>query len=198
MNLSILLFLLYSTSFCKSDDYQYDDYDYDNYYYEGNYDYNNQKSEDYTDDYNQELNDYYGNQNLLAPAPPPPFIPPPTPPPPPPPPVDFNSCINNWCHQKGTMGQYTRCKSVSNNGRTCHNPEIKIGSNIGGKPGGVWYGPDKGTGCFLDRRHMCTNALTEWCKSLFPTTPKIYGTSLYKVIYLFSCFLCSIIELYFQ
>ena len=86
------------------------------------------------------------------------------------------------------MGQYTRCKSVSNNGRTCHNPEIKIGSNIGGKPGGVWYGPDKGTGCFLDRRHICTNALTEWCKSLFPTTPKIYGTALYKVIYLFSCF----------
>ena len=80
MNLSILLFLLYSTSFCKSDDYQYDDYNYDNYIYERNYDYNNQQSEDYTDDYNQELNDYYGNQNLLAPAPfpiAPPFNPPP-------------------------------------------------------------------------------------------------------------------------
>ena len=114
----------------------------------------------------QELNDYYGPQNLLAPAPPPPFIPPPTPPPPPPPPVDFNSCINNWCHQNGTMGQYTRCKSVSNNGRTCHNPEIKYGSTIGGKPGGVSHGqPD----------------LTKWCRQLFLTTPKTYGAAIFKV-----------------
>ena len=97
--------------------------------------------------------------------------------------VDFNSCINNWCYQHGTMGQYTRCKSVSNNGRTCHNPEIKYGSTIGGKPGGVWI-------------HQGTNYLTEWCIQLFPrfgngffspgspAGDKLYGTALYKVIYL--------------
>ena len=148
-NLSILFFLFLLTSLCNSQDYEYDE----NYnYYNENYDY-----------YSQELNDYYGPQNLLAPAPPPPFIPPP-PPPPLPPPTDFNSCINNWCHQKGTMGQYTRCKSVSNNGRTCHNPEIKYGSNIGGKPGG-------------------SLAITGWCKQLFPTTR---GTARYKVTYICS------------
>ena len=44
-----------------------------------NYDYNNQKPEDYTDDYSQDLNDYY-DQNLLAPPNPrpPPILPPPT------------------------------------------------------------------------------------------------------------------------
>ena len=62
---SILLFLVFITSLlCQ--DYQYDE-NYD--YYNENYDY-----------YSQELNDYYGHQNLLAPAPPPPFIPPPLPP----------------------------------------------------------------------------------------------------------------------
>ena len=71
---------------------------------------------------------------------------------------EYNSCINNWCHQKGTMGQYTRCKSVSNNGRTCHHPEIKYGSTIGGKPGGVWIGAYR----------RSTNDLTEWCKQIFP------------------------------
>ena len=54
--------------------------------------------------------------------------------------VDFNSCIKNWCFQHGTMGQYTRCKTVSNNGRTCHDPEIRYGSTIGGKPGGMGGG----------------------------------------------------------
>ena len=47
------------------------------YYLWVNYDYYNQKSKDYTDDYSQELNDYYGNQNLIAPPTspiPPPFI----------------------------------------------------------------------------------------------------------------------------
>ena len=68
------LFLVILSSLCNSQDYGYDDYDYNENY-------------DYTDDYSQELNDYYG-QNLLAPAPlpiPPPPTPPPTPPPPPPP-----------------------------------------------------------------------------------------------------------------
>ena len=42
------------------------------------------------------------------------------------------------------MGQYTRCKRVSNNGRTCHNPEIRYGTTVGGKPGG-WMMQDTGT-----------------------------------------------------
>ena len=72
----ILLFLVFITSLCNSQDYKYDE----NYnYYNENYDY-----------YSQELNDYYGNENLLAPGPgpspiPTPFIPPPLPPMPPPP-----------------------------------------------------------------------------------------------------------------
>ena len=63
---SLLLFLVFAT-LCNSQDYEYDDYNYNENY-------------DYTDDYSQELNDYYGHQNLLAPAPPPPFIPPTLPP----------------------------------------------------------------------------------------------------------------------
>ena len=88
--------------------------------------------------------------------------------------VDFRSCINNWCYQNGTMGQYTRCKSVSNNGRTCHNPEIKFGSMVGGKPGGVWYSRGLFEGLEGDE-------LTKWCKQLFPTASKIYGSVQYKV-----------------
>ena len=71
---SLLLFLVFATSSCNSQVYEYDDYNYNENY-------------DYTDDYSPELIDYYG-QNLLAPAPlpiPPPPTPPPTPPPPPPP-----------------------------------------------------------------------------------------------------------------
>ena len=55
-----LLFVVFLTSLCNSQDYRYDDYNYNE------YDYNNQQPEDYTDDYSQELNDYYG-QNLRAP-----------------------------------------------------------------------------------------------------------------------------------
>ena len=81
--------------------------------------------------------------------------------------VDFNSCINNWCYQNGSMGQYTRCKRVSNNGRTCHNPEIRYGNTVGGKPGGIPFGGD-----------------LEWCKQLFPTTSIIRATAKYTVTFL--------------
>ena len=66
-NLCILLFVVLLTSLCNSNDYNYDDYKYNEYNYDDeNYDYyHNKKSEDYT----EELNDYYGHQNLLAPAP---------------------------------------------------------------------------------------------------------------------------------
>ena len=73
INFYILSFLLFLTSFSNSQDYEYDDYNYNENY-------------DYTDDYSQELNDYY-DQNLLAPPNPPPLppIPPPIPLPAPPP-----------------------------------------------------------------------------------------------------------------
>ena len=71
-NSCILLFLVFLTSLCNSQDYRYDDYNYDE------YDYNNQNPEDYTDNYSQDLNDYY-DQNLLVPTnlplPPPPSPP---------------------------------------------------------------------------------------------------------------------------
>ena len=68
-NFCTLLLVFFFVSLCNSQDYKYDDYD--QYY-------------DYTDDYSQQLNDYY-NQNLLAPPipPPPPILPRPTPPQPP-------------------------------------------------------------------------------------------------------------------
>ena len=78
--LRILLFLIFITSFCNSEDYKYDE----------NYDYYN---ENY-DNYNQVLNDYYGHQNILAPGPPIPPTLPPMPPPPPPHPGNYmNVCF---------------------------------------------------------------------------------------------------------
>ena len=84
--------------------------------------------------------------------------------------VNFHSCIHDWCYQKGTKGQYTRCKTVSNDGRTCYNPEIRYGSTIGGIPGSFNEGYMK-----------------EWCKQLFPTSSIIRGsaTSRPRVTYLF-------------
>ena len=79
-NFYILSLILFLSLLCNSQDYEYDDYQYDDEYY----DYNNQKPEDYTDDSNDDLNDYY-NQNLLAPPNPPPPPPRPFPIPPPPP-----------------------------------------------------------------------------------------------------------------
>ena len=79
-NFCILSLILLLSSLCNSQDYEYDDYK----YYDENYDYNFQKPEDYTDDYSQDLNDYY-DQNLLAPPNPPPPPPRPFPIPPPPP-----------------------------------------------------------------------------------------------------------------
>ena len=52
-NFCILLFVIFLTSLCDSQDYRYDDYNYDE------YGYNNQQPEDYTDDYSQDFNDNY-------------------------------------------------------------------------------------------------------------------------------------------
>ena len=70
-NFNILLFLFSVTSLCtaQSDHYNYDNYNYDQY----NYDRNNYDEYDYNEKY-----DYYGHQNLLAPAPLPIQPPPPT------------------------------------------------------------------------------------------------------------------------
>ena len=67
------------------------------------------------------------------------------------------------------MGQYTRCKTVSNNGRTCHDPEIRYGSTVGGKPGDWMF-----EGRLLS---------TKWCQQLFPTISITNGTVIYKVTY---------------
>ena len=92
--------------------------------------------------------------------------------------VDFRSCINNWCYQHGTMGQYTRCKRVSSNGRTCHNPEIKYGSTVGGKPGGYMMQQSYRLGSGL-----LNIGPTVWCQQLFPTTSITNGSVIYKVTY---------------
>ena len=66
-NFCIFLFLAFLSLLCNSEDYKYDNYKYNEYNYDDeNYDYyHDKKSEDYT----EELNDYHGHQNLLAPAP---------------------------------------------------------------------------------------------------------------------------------
>ena len=70
--------------------------------------------------------------------------------------VGFHSCVDEWCFQKGTNQQYTRCKTVSKDGRTCYNPTIKYGSTTGGSPG----------------KHPFNN-IAAWCQQLFPNS--IYG-----------------------
>ena len=44
----------------------------------------------------------------------------------------FAKCRNKWCLQKGlSKPQHTKCESVTNNGQTCVNPEIKYGTTTG-------------------------------------------------------------------
>ena len=43
----------------------------------------------------------------------------------------FAGC-HKWCLQKGlSKPQHTKCESVTNNGQTCVNPEIKYGTTSG-------------------------------------------------------------------
>ena len=47
----------------------------------------------------------------------------------------FTKCQNKWCLQKGLQKpQHTKCESVTNNGHTCNNPEIKYGTTTMGLP----------------------------------------------------------------
>ena len=78
--------------------------------------------------------------------------------------VDFHSCVDEWCFQKGTNQQYTRCKTVSKDGRTCYNPTIRYGSTIGGRPALTVLHPE--------------SYISDWCKQLFPSS--IQGTATYK------------------
>ena len=74
----------------------------------------------------------------------------------------FHFCVNKWCYQKGTRQQYTKCKSVSKDGKTCYLPEIRYGSTVGGRPA---------------KRSRYSNIL-QWCKQLFPTSTR--GTATYS------------------
>ena len=73
--------------------------------------------------------------------------------------VGFHLCIHDWCFQKGTKEQYTRCKKASEDGRTCYYPTIRYGSTIGGNP----------------YKHGNNNILN-WCLQLFPTSIKGIAT----------------------
>ena len=103
----------------------------------------------------------------------------------------FTNCHNEWCLQKGLQKpQYTKCESVTNNGKTCNNPEIKyiysytvtvgfpweFSSNNYEKwceqLGGVYVGHTFGTrrghpviGCTLDAQGRMTDPRNwHWCE----------------------------------
>ena len=47
----------------------------------------------------------------------------------------FSDCNTQWCLQQGlNLPQHTKCELVTNNGKTCNNPQIKYGSVEGGIP----------------------------------------------------------------
>ena len=74
--------------------------------------------------------------------------------------VGFTSCLNRWCHQSGTNNQYTKCKRVSEDGRTCYNPEIRYGTyTYTYGIGGYVYSP------YLNSNN---NIHLQWCRQLFP------------------------------
>merc|ERR1719369_1485148 len=76
---------------------------------------------------------------------------------------NFHGCIKTWCYQKGTKEQYTKCQTVSPDGKTCYNPEIRYGSTASGSRPIFFPGE-------------FTN-IPEWCKQLFPTSSS--GTATY-------------------
>ena len=47
----------------------------------------------------------------------------------------FERCVENWCPQANTNQQFTRCESITNDGHTCINPEVRYGTVSGGIPG---------------------------------------------------------------
>ena len=74
----------------------------------------------------------------------------------------FHKCVNNWCIQHGTNEQYTKCQTVSLDGKTCYKPEIRYGTTASGsRP--IFYPK------FIN--------IPQWCKQLFPTSSS--GTATY-------------------
>ena len=65
----------------------------------------------------------------------------------------FQECVSEWCLQKDTTQQYTKCRSASSDGTVCFNPEIRYGSTNGGFP-------------TLDSQ----NNILLWCQQLFSNT----------------------------
>ena len=80
----------------------------------------------------------------------------------------FLTCVNEWCRQAGTNDQYTKCGSASSDGKTCHNPEIRYGSAVGGRPVKVNHLSDA----------QRSAELLLWCKQIFPNSKK--GTAVYS------------------
>ena len=71
--------------------------------------------------------------------------------------LGFHLCIDDWCFQKGTKEQYTKCEKASEDGKTCYKPTIRYGSTIGGTP---------------TKQTNRNNDIFNWCKQLFPTSIK--------------------------
>ena len=74
----------------------------------------------------------------------------------------FHKCVNDWCIQHGTNEQYTKCETVSPDGKTCYNPEIHYGSTASGSRPIFYPGLIN---------------IPQWCKQLFPTS--MSGTATY-------------------
>ena len=85
--------------------------------------------------------------------------------------VGFTSCLNRWCHQSGTNNQYTKCKRVSEDGRTCYDPSIKYG---------YWHGYGNiNIGYGYPAKHNNNNYL-QWCQQLFPKSGIISSSVTYS------------------
>ena len=66
----------------------------------------------------------------------------------------FQECVSDWCLQDNTTEQYTKCRSASEDGTICFNPEIRYGSTVGGRP----------------TNSNSDNNILQWCQQLFPTS----------------------------
>ena len=82
--------------------------------------------------------------------------------------LGFQKCLNKWCIQSGSLlQQSTMCKRVSEDGRTCYNPQIRYGYlNVYGynhnsyrKTGG--YPINNGN-------NKLPLYYKQWCQQLFP------------------------------
>ena len=84
----------------------------------------------------------------------------------------FLNCVNKWCRQTCPYcdKQYTKCDSVSSDGKTCYNPRIRDGSK-----NDIIMRPVKETK-YTDTEQ--SEGLLQWCKQLFPYAKK--GMAVYS------------------